>query len=55
MVEQKGFDFHGTMKKRSREQAFLPEEMSNRFRSKADFLRYFRESRKCSSLLVDPP
>ena len=55
MVEQKGFDFHSTMKKRTREQAFLPEEMSNRFRSKADFLRYFKESRKCSSFLCNSP
>ena len=34
------------MKKRSHEQAFKPQELTSRFQSKADFLRYFKESRK---------
>ena len=34
------------MKKRSFDQAFKPEELSHRFKSKTDFVRYFKESRK---------
>ena len=30
-------------KKRTYKEAFLPQELSNRFRSKLDFVKYFKE------------